>query len=253
MDSNAEDHVQGQVPGPGPDPIADPDTASDIDSDDTTIDDFAQEYTSLAGRRGIVKRLEPVHNEDLSRRSILRLAHRSDAKSGTSFSADGGLEEAFRGLVDKQNHVRADPWDDIPDWLMSDSGIYWVYGKPGSGKSRLMRYLARGEDMRRLVTAGWMRFIICHFSVDGKAWERHEQLHKWILWWLVLDGCHPIDYVLPLALPDMCAEAAIARYVDDIHLPSKDQLRRAFEVFGSAKGNGRCLFLIDGVDELAGE
>ena len=174
LDSNAEDHVQGQVPGPGP--IVDPDTASDTDFDATSIADFAQEYTSLAGHGGIGKRLEPGYNEDLSRRSVLGLVHRSDAKSDTSFSADAGLEEAFRSLVDKQNHVRADPWDDIPDWLMSDSGIYRVCGKPGSGKSRLMRYLAEDEDMRRLATSGCpedMRFIICRYSVDGKAWERH--------------------------------------------------------------------------------
>ncbi|KAI1372740.1 hypothetical protein F4677DRAFT_456313 [Hypoxylon crocopeplum] len=33
------------------------------------------------------------------------------------------------------------PWDDFEDWLKSDSDIYWISGKPGSGKSTLMKYL----------------------------------------------------------------------------------------------------------------
>lgn len=35
-------------------------------------------------------------------------------------------------------------WSDFPTWLSSDdesSSIYWIHGKPGSGKSTLMRYL----------------------------------------------------------------------------------------------------------------
>ena len=33
------------------------------------------------------------------------------------------------------------PWDHYSDWLRSESDIYWINGKPGSGKSTLMKYL----------------------------------------------------------------------------------------------------------------
>ncbi|KAI0835164.1 hypothetical protein F5Y06DRAFT_276867 [Hypoxylon sp. FL0890] len=33
------------------------------------------------------------------------------------------------------------PWDNFSDWLKSDSSIYWISGKPGSGKSTLMKYI----------------------------------------------------------------------------------------------------------------
>lgn len=34
-------------------------------------------------------------------------------------------------------------WSDFVDWLESDNGLYWITGKAGSGKSTLMKYIAR--------------------------------------------------------------------------------------------------------------
>lgn len=33
-------------------------------------------------------------------------------------------------------------WSDFSDWLRNGDGLYWISGKPGSGKSTLMKYLA---------------------------------------------------------------------------------------------------------------
>ena len=33
-------------------------------------------------------------------------------------------------------------WDRFDTWLRSGSGIYWIHGKPGSGKSTLMKFIA---------------------------------------------------------------------------------------------------------------
>ena len=35
---------------------------------------------------------------------------------------------------------------DLVSWLRSGSGLYWISGKPGSGKSTLMKYLYRNEQ-----------------------------------------------------------------------------------------------------------
>lgn len=40
-----------------------------------------------------------------------------------------------------QSNLEDVPWDSFSDWLRSDSKIYWISGKPGSGKSTLMKYL----------------------------------------------------------------------------------------------------------------
>ena len=32
-------------------------------------------------------------------------------------------------------------WDDLPNWLATGRGYYWISGKAGSGKSTLMKYI----------------------------------------------------------------------------------------------------------------
>ena len=42
-------------------------------------------------------------------------------------------------------------WSDFSSWLKSDESIYWVSGKPGSGKSTLMKFLASHERTSELL------------------------------------------------------------------------------------------------------
>src|SRR5690348_6917526 len=53
-------------------------------------------------------------------------------------------EKTFEWIL--RHHETEDPaWDDFVKWLESDGGhpIYWIRGKPGSGKSTLVRHLDR--------------------------------------------------------------------------------------------------------------
>ncbi|KAH8898808.1 hypothetical protein GQ53DRAFT_602847, partial [Thozetella sp. PMI_491] len=43
------------------------------------------------------------------------------------------------------------PWNDFAEWLGSDQKLYWISGKPGSGKSTLMKFLVHGEQTRQLL------------------------------------------------------------------------------------------------------
>ncbi len=40
------------------------------------------------------------------------------------------------------------PWDNIPAWLKSGDGVYWVCGKVGSGKSTLMKHIFDAPEPR---------------------------------------------------------------------------------------------------------
>ncbi|KAH7007747.1 hypothetical protein EDB80DRAFT_719049 [Ilyonectria destructans] len=39
-------------------------------------------------------------------------------------------------------------WDNFSEWLMSNNPLYWITGKPGSGKSTLMKYLSDDERLQ---------------------------------------------------------------------------------------------------------
>jgi hypothetical protein len=48
------------------------------------------------------------------------------------------------------------PWNSFVDWLTQGSGVYWINGKAGSGKSTLMRYIyedSRTKDLLRIWAA----------------------------------------------------------------------------------------------------
>ncbi|KAI1414461.1 hypothetical protein F5Y13DRAFT_158602 [Hypoxylon sp. FL1857] len=51
-------------------------------------------------------------------------------------------EKTFRWVFGTDDcDVDYTPWDNFSDWLKSDCGIYWISGKPGSGKSTLIKYI----------------------------------------------------------------------------------------------------------------
>lgn len=52
--------------------------------------------------------------------------------------------------------VEDKPWSNFSKWLEDNSGIYWIHGKPGSGKSTLMRFIV--EDPRsRIYAETWAK------------------------------------------------------------------------------------------------
>lgn len=84
-------------------------------------------------------------------------------------------------------------WDNFPEWLKSNSKIYWISGKPGSGKSTLVKFiLSRPETKAALEVWDAGTAIFRHFlwkpgsrmqkgvkgllaSVLHQAFEREEQ------------------------------------------------------------------------------
>lgn len=61
----------------------------------------------------------------------------------------------------------------FPLWLESEDGVFWISGKPASGKSTLMHHLAGSKDsscqiLRRLEQSG-KKWLLAHFYFDFRA------------------------------------------------------------------------------------
>ncbi|KAL4895139.1 hypothetical protein BDV59DRAFT_174518 [Aspergillus ambiguus] len=59
-------------------------------------------------------------------------------------------EQTYKWILRAQTE-EAQRWDDLVTWLSSSTEIrriYWIFGKPGSGKSTLMRFLAERLDVQ---------------------------------------------------------------------------------------------------------
>lgn len=55
-------------------------------------------------------------------------------------------ENTFDWIFRAEEHTLR-PGHDFVKWLREGSGVYWIYGKAGSGKSTLMRFIADKPDL----------------------------------------------------------------------------------------------------------
>lgn len=79
----------------------------------------------------------------------------SPGESG--FSESSSYDSVDKGDIDRI-------WQDLVDWLRSDEPLFWIQGKPGSGKSTLVKRVASDKATQRLLDA-WNSntMIISHY------------------------------------------------------------------------------------------
>ena len=68
------------------------------------------------------------------------------------------------------------------EWLRSGTGIFWIAGKPGSGKSTLVKFIAENPKTTNLLTewAGGHNFVNLSYFI--KAERNRSQLLRSLLW-----------------------------------------------------------------------
>ena len=130
------------------------------------------------------------------------------------------------------------------DWLSSSEGLFWIYGKPGSGKSTLMDYLAHNSRVvSNLQNYSPVNWKVLRFFFDFRKGKGVTNSFEGLL--------RSLLYQLIKKMPQIDI-----RGLDDSEQDSisgwpehrlRDALRRSLE---SAK-NGVCI-LIDGLDEYEG-
>ncbi|KAI3401782.1 hypothetical protein diail_8160 [Diaporthe ilicicola] len=142
---------------------------------------------------------------------------------------------------------------DLRQWLESGNGIFWISGKPGSGKSTFTKFVADHSETRSLLSA-WAsprRAIIAshYFWSIGTPMQRSQQG----LWQSLLFS---ILSKIPEALPQVCKE----RWQESLQnrLPQGpwgiQELRSCFSRLSYLEsGSTRFCIFIDGLDEFDGD
>jgi len=87
----------------------------------------------------------------------------------------------FRWLFDESQELLRQEKDlqiSFKDWLRHGSGVFHVSGKPGAGKSTLMKFIAEHEELEHLLQewAGFRRIISAKFFFWKPGTEDQKSL-----------------------------------------------------------------------------
>jgi hypothetical protein len=140
----------------------------------------------------------------------------------------------------------------LSNWFSSGSGTFWVSGKPGSGKSTFMKFIAKHSQTKDLLTrwagsADTLAVAVHFFWIAGtpiqKSWQG-------LLQSLLFDVCHKHPSVVPLICPSRWKAAKAGRWQTAAEPWSVSELTAALRALASADNMSlKICFFIDGLDE----
>lgn len=146
-------------------------------------------------------------------------------------------------------------WDDMSQWMLSGSGIYWICGKAGSGKSTLMKHLLFHPEVPALLSR-WSRGDPCvlgsffFLNLGHPLQKSQDGLSRAVLYQLLYSW----PQLIPEMLPRMWKDVQHLRDGEDLSLPTTSEIAHAMKVFALLHGaRKKFCFFIDGIDELQGD
>lgn len=157
--------------------------------------------------------------------------------------------KTFQWIYDEPR-ARDKDWSNFAEWLESDSTLYWITGKAGSGKSTLMKYiyrhartfegLARWSPEKPPTTAAFF-----FWNSGSKIQMSQDGLLRSLLFQLVNERPALIPRILP-------KRWEVYQLFGDERLPwERPELRQAFKLLASEeRSEEKYCFFIDGLDEF---
>ncbi|KAK2765469.1 hypothetical protein FQN54_008323 [Arachnomyces sp. PD_36] len=138
-------------------------------------------------------------------------------------------------------------------WLQSDEPIYWISGKPGSGKSTLMKFLIHNPDTttylrrwagdKKLVTAGFFFWI-----TGTKMQKSQEGLLRSLLYEIIMESPELVSVAFPSQWRNVNYQSGLNE-----NLWTRQELLDAFTRLGDlGTASSAFCFFIDGMDEYDG-
>lgn len=179
----------------------------------------------------------------------------SSASTTSSSSDDNEPETPSQQLDEEERQRRQENAEKISEFFEQSGGAFFLRGKPGSGKSTLMKYLTEGRGRPRVdhKLRNWagQKKLVCvstMFLLHGTPLQRSlEGFYRTFFFELFCQCPEYMDILFP--------KRSTRGLSDDLHSSFRlEALQEAWERFLSIKDHEKlkiCAF-IDGLDELEG-
>nr|KAK5448552.1 hypothetical protein LTR18_001640 [Exophiala xenobiotica] len=133
--------------------------------------DSSQGYRNFrSALKHCLKQLQARQAEQRELENSRQLAERSAVVRALDFKERLSREQQLSNITTPSETFTWVWSSPFLQWLLSDGRLFWISGKPASGKSTLMHYLAGSEELQDVLrTAGGRDWEIIHFFFDFRA------------------------------------------------------------------------------------
>ena len=161
--------------------------------------------------------------------------------------------DTFQWVFQNDKNAQPQKWPSFSDWLAGDGRMYWLSGKPGSGKSTLMRYVCGHDETARLLRT-WLPNVItakCFLWNSGTKEQRSQEgLLRCLLFEILDQRQDLLQQVFPKQWERIRSLVSRSQDLEIWSLPAlKDAFWRLTRT--ATECDGMCFF-VDGLDECEG-
>ncbi|KAF7536583.1 hypothetical protein G7054_g4457 [Neopestalotiopsis clavispora] len=202
---------------------------------------FSDQLTMLVGR---------TEEEIVAERIVQSLAFQD--KDEREFRICEAHRETFEWAYGESPGDGSRTWSNMSQWLESDDDLYWITGKPGSGKSTFVKFLSTNPKTFRFLQtwSGPLPLIVAKFYFWNSGCAE-QMSQEGLLQSLLLDILsHDLHHLVPKIFPRRWRVARLLG--QDTRHWTLSELRGGFEnILAHSQSFKLCLF-IDGLDEFEG-
>ena len=144
------------------------------------------------------------------------------------------------------------------EWLKGEDGVYWISGKPGSGKSTLIKFVAEHEKTRSQLEewAGGKKLIIANFYFWNASTHQSQKSQRGLLRTLLYQILRQCPELIQMAYHDqwiaLTSDGKVLKESRDELLTVPSLLNTLRNISTSTASDTKFCFFLDGLDEFDG-
>ena len=144
------------------------------------------------------------------------------------------------------------------EWLKGEDGVYWVSGKPGSGKSTLIKFLA-GHDQTKSYLEEWAgdkKLVIANFYFWNASTNQSQKSQRGLLRTILYQILRQCPELIQMAYRDqwiaLTSDGKVLKESRDELLTVPALLKTLGNISTSTAPETKFCFFVDGLDEYDG-